>query len=81
MALSDDAKRRAVSAVSAVRDDIHRVITVGTTGYDIFGQPHYPAQPEPLEIPWVERWRDTQKREAVIEEVRGRGRDVDAPGE
>lgn len=81
MALDHYAKRRAVSAVAAVRDDIHRVITYGTTGYDIFGQPHFPPVPEAPEIPWVTRWRETQEQAATIEAFRAKERDMDAPGE
>jgi hypothetical protein len=81
MALSDDAKRRAVSAVRAVRDDIHRVITYGTTGYDVFGQPRFQPVPESPEIPWVTRYREDRNRESLIQEIRGKQRDVEAPGE
>ena len=81
MALSDDAKRRAVSAVAAVRDDIHRVITYGTTGYDVFGQPRFQPLPEAPEIPMVRRMREERNREALIQEIRGKQRDIEAPGE
>ena len=81
MALSEDAKRRAVSAVRAVRDDIHRVITYGTTGYDVFGQPRFQPMPDAPEIPMVSRLREERNREALIQEIRGKQRDVEAPGE
>ena len=81
MALNEDAKRRAVSAVRAVRDDIHRVITYGTTGYDAFGQPRFQPLPEAPEIPWVTRYREDRSREALIQETRGKERDAEAPGE
>ena len=80
MAQDDDAKRRAVSAVEAVRDDIHRVITFGTTGYDIFGQPQFHPDEVP-EIGWVEQWREGQQRNAVVEEGRAPERDLPLPGE
>jgi len=81
MATSEDAKRRAVSAVAAVRDDIHRVITYGTTGYDAFGQPHFQPQPEAPEIPLVTHLREERQRDALIQEIRGKQRDVEGPGE
>jgi len=81
MALSENAKRRAVSAVAAVRDDIHRVITYGTTGYDVFGQPRFQPAPEAPEVPWVTRYREDRNRDALIQEIRGKQRDVEAPGE
>jgi len=81
MALNDEAKRRAVSAVRAVRDDIHRVITYGTTGYDVFGQPRFQPLPEAPEIPWVTRYREDRWRNDQIQETLGKQRDVEAPGE
>ena len=81
MALNDDAKRRAVSAVAAVRDDIHRVITTGSTGYDVFGQPTFHPDYDNLEIPWVTQYRENKERDALLEEMRGKQRDVEAPGE
>jgi hypothetical protein len=81
MALSENAKRRAVSAVAAVRDDIHRVITTGSTGYDIFGQPKFDPHYDNLEIGWVTRWRENRDRDAQFQETLGKLRDVDAPGE
>ena len=80
MALSEDAKRQAVSAVAAVRDDIQRVIKTGSTGYDIFGQPRFHPDEAP-NIPSVGRWRETRDREEPIQEIRGKQRDAKAPGE
>ncbi|MBS1724650.1 MAG: hypothetical protein JSS66_17035 [Armatimonadetes bacterium] len=81
MALDEDAKRRAVSAVAAVRDDIHRVITYGTTGYDVFGQPRFQPLPEAPELPFVEQLRHERSREALVQEIQGKLRGPEAPGE
>jgi hypothetical protein len=80
MELSEDAKRQAVSAVAAVRDDIYRVVMTGSTGYDAFGQPRLGPENEVPEVPWVTQYRDQKEFDAKFQETLAKQRDTEAPG-